>query len=258
VKDFTHEIYTKLLKTLIDKEFQFLTVEQYFINNYDIDKPFILMRHDVDRHPKRSLEMAKIEYSLGLKATYYFRTIPQTLKPKIIKEIASLDHEIGYHYESLAETNGDYEKAIEDFRVNMSKLNKIAPIKNIAMHGRPTSKWDSRLLWNRYDYKEYGILSEPYFDIDFEEILYTTDAGRAWDNESINLRDRVDSTFDFSFAHTTDIIDALEEDNLPHKMMINIHPEHWAKNTKEWYKILLIRKTKNFVKKMVLNRRVNI
>ena len=254
MKDFTHKIYKELLQTLQEKNYQFITVEEYFTDTYDKNRPFIMMRHDVDRRPLSSLQMAKIENSLGVKATYYFRTIPQTLKPDIIKAIANLGHEIGYHYECLAETNGDYEKAIADFELNLSLLNELYPIKNIAMHGRPTSKWDSRLLWDKYDYKKYGILSEPYFDIDFNEIFYITDSGRAWDNETINLRDRVDTKFKFFFKHTEEIIESLKNDKLPSKIMINIHPEHWAEDNIEWYKIMLIRKVKNFVKKMVIKK----
>jgi hypothetical protein len=254
--DFTHQVYKQLLQTFLDNDFQFITVEEYFNSNYDNKKPFIMMRHDVDRRPNNSLNMAKLEYNLGVKATYYFRTTPQILKPNIIKEIVSLGHEIGYHYECLAETNGDYEKAIKDFEINLFKLNRLYPIKNIAMHGRPTSKWDSRLLWKKYDYREYNILSEPYFDIDFNKIFYTTDASRAWENETINLRDRVDTDFKFSFKHTEDIIEGLNEKILPTQIMINIHPEHWAIKTIEWYKILIIRKIKNFIKNMILKRKI--
>ena len=114
MKDFTHKVYKNFLEALIKKEFQFITVEEYFTSKYDSNKPFIMIRHDVDRRPNSSLEMAKLEESMGVKATYYFRTIPQTLKPKIIKEIAKLGHAITYHYESLAETNGNDEEAIED------------------------------------------------------------------------------------------------------------------------------------------------
>jgi len=150
--------------------------------------------------------------------------------------------------------DGDYKKALEDFENNLFILNRLYPIKNIAMHGRPTSKWDSRLLWEKYDYKKYGILSEPYFDIDFKEILYITDASRAWNNGDINLRDRVDTSFNFSFNHTEDIINQLNDKQLPQKIMINIHPEHWAGSSSEWYRILIIRKVKNFVKKIVIKR----
>ncbi len=254
MKDFTHVIYQKLLKTLQEKGYQFITVDDYFAKRYKTSKSLIMMRHDVDRYPKRSLAMAKLEHTLGVKATYYFRTIPATFKEDIIKEIASLGHEIAYHYESLAQTNGDYEAALEDFKSNLERLRRFYPIRNIAMHGRPTSKWDSRLLWNRYDYKEYGIVSEPYFDIDFNEVFYATDAGRAWGNDKINLRDRVDTDFDFKFSHTNELIELIKNDELPQKIMINIHPEHWSQNEFEWWQIFIIRKLKNFIKAKIIRR----
>ena len=252
-KDFTHKIYRDFLISLKEHNFQFITVEEYFTLKYNKNRAFIIIRHDVDRRAKSSLKMAKIESSMGVKATYYFRTIRKTLKPDIIREIASLGHEIGYHYESLAETDGNYEKAIEDFSRNLYKLREIYPIKSISMHGRPTSKWDSRLLWRRYNYRDYGILSEPYLDIDFKKILYITDAGRAWNNELINRRDRVDSSFNFRFYHTDDIILNINRGVFPSKIMVNIHPEHWSEGDIEWYRVLFIRKTKNFLKKLFLN-----
>ena len=253
MRDFTHKIYRDFLISLKKQNFQFITVEEYFSLKYDKNRAFIIIRHDVDRRPKSSLKMAKIENSMGIKATYYFRTISRTLKPDIIREIATLGHEIGYHYESLAETNGNYEKAIRDFARNLSKLREIYPIKSISMHGRPTSKWDSRLLWKRYNYRDYGILSEPYLDIDFKKVLYITDAGREWNNDLINRRDRVNSSFNFGFKHTEEIISNINRDVFPNEIMMNIHPEHWSEGDMEWYRVMLIRKIKNFVKKQFLN-----
>jgi len=253
MRDFTHNIYIDFLESLKRNDFQFLRVDEFYNREFDENRPFILIRHDVDRRPKSSLEMAKIENRLGVRATYYFRTILKTFKPEIIREISNLEHEIGYHYESLANTNGDYKRAIDDFKKNLIKLRELYPIKTIAMHGRPTSKWDSRDLWKKYNYKEYGIVIEPYFDIDFKEILYITDASRKWNNDEVNLRDRVDSSFNFEFKETSDIIKMVEDKNAPKKIMINIHPEHWSKSSLEWYYIYIIRKTKNFIKKLLIN-----
>jgi len=253
MRDFTHKIYVEFLEALKRNDFQFLTVNEFYNREFNVDRPFILIRHDVDRRPNSSLEMAKIEKEFGVKATYYFRTISKTFKPMIIKDIASLGHEIGYHYESLADTDGNYKDAIDDFKKNLERLKRLYPIKTIAMHGRPTSKWDSRELWKKYNYKEYGIVIEPYFDINFKEILYITDASRKWNNDEINLRDRVDSNFNFEFKHTLDIIRLIEDKNAPKKIMINIHPEHWAKSSLEWYYIYSVRKIKNFIKKLLIH-----
>ena len=254
MKDFTFDIYKMLLQEFLDFGYEFITVEDYFTKNIDSTKKYVLMRHDVDRKPENSLKAAEIERDFGVRATYYFRTVKQTFKPEIISQIVLRGHEIAYHYESLAQANGDYEKAIIDFEQNLERLRQIYPVKNIAMHGRPTSKWDSRLLWGKYNYKNYELLSEPYFDIDFSEVLYITDASRTWDNIEVNLRDRVNSGYNFYFTHTEDIIDALKSDLLPNVIMFNIHPEHWAANDIEWYKTYTLRKGKNFIKRAIINR----
>lgn len=254
MKDFTHKIYKELLTTSLKSGYKFIRVKDFFNSNYKKNNKFIIMRHDVDRRPNSSLIMAKIEADMGIKSTYYFRTIAKTLKPDIIREIASLGHEIGYHYESLAQTNGNYKKAIEDFEYNLNRLRELYPIENIAMHGRPTSKWDSRDLWKEYNYKYFNITSEPYFDFNFNDILYITDAGRAWGDDSINLRDRVDTDIKYSIKSTIELISVIKKDNLLNKMMINIHPEHWAGSNFEWYKIITIRKSKNSIKKIILKR----
>jgi len=95
MKDFTHTIYKEFLTSLLKNHYNILRVEDYFLTSSP-EKPFIIIRHDVDRNPLRSLSMARIEAKMGIKATYYFRTIPQTFKPNIIEEIVSLGHEIGY------------------------------------------------------------------------------------------------------------------------------------------------------------------
>jgi hypothetical protein len=80
--------------------------------------------------------------------------------------------------------------AIESFAKNLQRLREIAPVNTICMHGSPMSRWDSRLLWKYYDYKDFGIIGEPYFDFNFDDMLYLTDTGRRWDGEAVSLRDK--------------------------------------------------------------------
>ena len=255
MKDFTFKMYKEFLLNFKRANFQFVSVEDFFTQKYEKNKPFIMIRHDVDRKPENSLAMAKLENEMGVAATYYFRTMPHTFKRDIIQKIARMGHEIAYHYESLAECQGNYDAAIKDFEKNLKELRKLYPVKNIAMHGRPLSNWDSRLLWEKYDYKKYSILSESYLDIDFTKILYITDAGRRWDNDMINLRDKVNTAYKYSFSHTLEIIEKFNDNTLPKQIMVNTHPEHWAKNTNEWYKIYLIRMSKNFIKQIIIRNK---
>ena len=186
--DFTLPVYIKLLEILQRERYTFNTFEFY---QYKTDEKFVLLRHDVDRLPGNSLEFAKIQNKFGIKGSYYFRTVPQSFDEEIIKKIADLGHEIGYHYENLDHSQGDYEKAINDFESNLEKFRKIYPIKTICMHGSPLSRFDNRDIWKKYDYRDYGIIGEPYFDIDFDQVFYLTDTGRRWDGNHVSVRDKI-------------------------------------------------------------------
>lgn len=94
--------------------------------------------------------------------------------------------------QELGTQNADplFEAGIESFVQNLEMLRKYVDVKSICMHGSPLSRWDSRLLWKYYDYREFGIECEPYFDFDFSEMLYLTDTGRRWDGSSVSVRDK--------------------------------------------------------------------
>ncbi len=98
----------------------------------------------------------------------------------------------------------------EDFCRNLERFRKNFEIKTICMHGSPLSKYDNRMIWEKYDYKELGILAEPYFDVDFKEVFYITDTGRKWNNESSSVRDRVESGFDIEVKSTGHLIELVK------------------------------------------------
>lgn len=217
----------------------------------------IVLRHDVDKLPKNSLKTAQIEHSLNIKGTYYFRIVKESNDPQVIKAIADLGHEIGYHYEDLALCTGDKKKAIESFQRNLDYFRTFYPVKTICMHGSPLSKYDNRDLWEEYDYRDYGIIGEPYFDVDFSKVFYLTDTGRRWDGDSVSVRDKVQANSKSSenaFSHlkfrsTFDIIKAAQENKLPDQMMITVHPQRWHDSPLPWVKELVAQNVKNVVKK---------
>lgn len=249
MRDFTLSSLELLLSTLQKKGYRFVTFEDYLTT-----KPsgkIVILRHDVDALAQNSLNAAIMENNLGIKGVYYFRIVKQSNKPKIIKAIASLGHEIGYHYEDLALTGGDKEKAIKDFEKNLTYFRTYYPVKTICMHGSPLSKWDNRKLWETYNYKKYGIIGEPYFEIDFNKFLYLTDTGRRWDGEKVSVRDKVTSsgTYTFSFNATFDIIKNI--DKLPDQIMITTHPQRWNNGTFKWTMELVMQNSKNLIKQLI-------
>lgn len=223
----------------------------------------VFLRHDVDLKPQNSLATAKLEHELGWKATYYFRAVPESWDEQIIKEIASMGHDIGYHYESLTTCDGDMEAAYRDFCANLEKLRVLAPVSSICMHGSPKSKWDSRDLWKKYDYHSLGITFEPYLDTDFSEVFYLTDTGRRWDGFKVSVRDRIPQFQDewgrkgWVYHTTDDIIQAISERSLPQSLMITTHPQRWTDNKMAWFQELVTQKMKNMVKRIIVTKKVH-
>lgn len=338
MKDFTLKSYKLLLYFLKEEGHLFQTMREY--SPVESGK-VVVLRHDVDRNKEKALYLARIEQVMGVTATYYFRAFPESYESNLVKEIAEMGHEIGYHYENMAsqakelrtknkdlrKINGAFnellmkkmnrevlfttestekhrkkektkrkkintkmnkvfshdkilegkelsieferiwegmkknlrdkaerlfEEGIKDFETNLKEMRKSAVIETISMHGRPRVPIDNRFLWLKYDYHDYGINIEPYFDVDYDEWLYITDAGRTWYDTKANQRDKVRSKYHYRFESTVDIIRQLREKQLPKKIIFNIHPEHWTDDRLEWWMILGMRKVKNFTKKRLL------
>jgi len=247
---FTLKQYKQLLTSLIDAGYNFKTFAQALQTGFDNT---IVLRHDVDKLPYNSLAFAKIQHGLGVVGSYNFRSVPCSWNQQVIKEIASLGHEVGYHYENLTTHNGDLERGIADFEHNLTELRKLAPVTTICMHGSPASKWDSRDLWKKYKYQDFGIIGEPYFDVNFDNVFYLTDTGRRWDGHKVSVRDKVPQQQQWnqqglSFHTANQIIDAVNNKQLPKNIMFTFHPQRWTDNPVLWLKELLLQRAKNIVK----------
>lgn len=261
MRDFTFDTLNRLLSSMKSVSYSFNTVTGFLLDPCDHT---VILRHDVDARPRNSLKCAAMENRMGITGTYYFRTVPGSYDEEIIREIAGMGHEIGYHYEDLTVTHGDYDLAISLFEQNLARLRRLVPIETICMHGSPLSKYDNRKLWDKYNYRDFGIRGEPYLDIDFREVLYLTDTGRRWDGERYSIRDRVTPAGSEPAAagtapavkhpvcrSTFDIINAAAAGKLPSKIMITIHPQRWDDNPLPWLKELLFQNIKNAGKGLV-------
>ena len=212
------------------------------------------IKHDVDLRPSYSLRIAQEESMVGMKTTYYFRTVPESYDKEIIQQIVSLGHTIGYHYENLATCHGDMAAAYDDFCHNLERLRKIVPVTTACAHGSPLSKWNNQNLWSHYDIHSLGILYEPMLDTDFTSTLYLTDTGRRWNGQSISIRDKVKQSLPLSFRTTDDIIHAINDINHPiHHigLLINTHPQRWMPFSLRWTEELVLQNTKNIVKSLI-------
>ncbi|MBI4649232.1 MAG: hypothetical protein HY738_22210 [Bacteroidia bacterium] len=254
--DFTIKIYITLLESLQSHGFFFQTFENFIKSPKN---KVIILRHDVDKLPQNSLKFAQIQHKMSIRGTYYFRAVPGSWDAQIIKKIANLGHKIGYHYENLAVFKGNMEKSLENFKTNLEKFRELAPVTTICMHGSPRYKYDNKLLWEKYNYRDYGIIGEPHFDIDFNKVLYLTDTGRRWDGWKVSVRDKIPQQEKWInqglvFRSTRNIIEAANELKLPNQIMFTFHPQRWTDNFIFWTKELILQSSKNIVKKFFFVR----
>ena len=134
------------------------------------------------------------------------------------------------------------------------------PVKTICMHGSPRSKFDGRDLWKYFDYHNFGIIGEPYFDVDYSKVFYLTDTGRRWDGFNMSVRDKVPVYQDewiqqgLVYHSTDDILVAIGEDRFPLQLMMTIHPHRWTDNKIAWIIELVGQSVKNVVKRILVSQ----
>jgi hypothetical protein len=128
----------------------------------------MIMRHDVDQHPRSALTMAEIESDLGIRSSWYFRW--RTAHPAVVAELRERGFEIGLHYETLtrraleegsAEPESDeaIAESRSELRDEIAAFEQIfGPIRSVVPHG------DSRVprvrnaeLLRGEDCSAYGI-----------------------------------------------------------------------------------------------------
>lgn len=223
MKDFSFDIYKVLIRRLRKNGYSFQTFESFISN--PLPKS-VIIRHDIDLFATSAIPFIHIEKSLGVSASYYFRMRKGTFSPRIFHMVVAEGHELGYHYEDLARNNGDFNQAVLDFRTNLNVFRKFYPVRTVCMHGSSGSQYDNRDIWKQVDLAEFQLIGEPYKSIDFNQVLYLTDTSKRWNGNSVALRDKVDSSFTFSFSTTEDIISSINK--LPDHVMLTIHPEYWA------------------------------
>ena len=243
--DFTVSTYRKLIKAFINGGYSIVPVRDFLES--EPQGKVIALRHDVDEQPQNALKMAEAENDLGVKATYYFRRVRKSDHPDIIRQIASMGHEIGYHYEDLSKTEGDLEKAIISFKDNLEYFRLYYPVKTVCMHGSSSSKYDNKDIWSHVRLENFGLIGEPYLSFDFDKTFYLTDTGYAWDGGKYAVRDKVSSSFPQSYHSTKDVINAIEKGEFPAQALILAHTL-WTDSLYHWSYLHLRESLRNRVK----------
>ncbi len=262
MRDFTLHTYQQLLSVLKKAGYKLTTLEDY-VTQAPTGKVCIL-RHDVDARPRMSATMAHMEQENGVRATYFFRA-PEMYgrvdPADSIRDVVKAGHELGYHYEDHSLAQGDDKEARELFEEHLAYLRQFYPVRTIAAHGSPRSAFDNKDLWDFYDYKQDGIICEPYIDLDYHAVLYLTDTGRRWDGFKMAVRDKIPFALadwaqrGWIFHSTNQIIEAARKGLLPDQLLLSTHPQRWTNNPWLWWHELMWQNIKNYIKKAFYMRK---
>ena len=170
---FNLEGYTALLKFIKKSKLKF----SFFSDNLNSGRKIIL-RHDIDFCPIRALHIAKLENKLSISSTYFFLINTEFYNlqfddnKKILKEILSLGHQIGLHFDA------SFYRASEKLNLECKKEVKVLEniinkkVKIISFH-RPSEK-----ILNM-DSKIAG-LEHTYMNKFVDDIFYCSDSQGLW------------------------------------------------------------------------------
>lgn len=252
MRDFTLGSYQLLLKSFQNAGYEFYDLAGFVANN---SQKAIFLRHDIDLYTNRVEKFAKLENSMGVRSTFYFRAPYKPAHRKIIAAVAQNNRNIGYHYNDLAEHNGNKPLAIQSFLSTLSDLRIFAEVKSVCMHGNARSSINNIELIDGFDLGKLGLTGDPYKIIDHDKVLYISDTGRCWNCSRYSRWDIVRSKLNYHPFSIFDIVADLARGNLPDQLHICVHPQHYYDHRLKWAAYLLERFVKNRVKILYIDRR---
>lgn len=247
--DWTLSAYGRLCRTLLEDTRSVMPVRDFLDSR---PACATILRHDVDRFPGNAIQMATLEAGLEIRSTYYVRVGRDHPDPVFLHRLQELGHEVGYHYEVLAKTNGDIQSALKLFGREIEELRRHISVVTVAPHGSPLSRWDSLRIWDHAERADFGLMGDAYLDIDFSNTIYLTDTGRTWAETDSNLRDRptMGRATGMAVCSTDDLISELPfTDAVP--ICIQTHPERWNRTLRGYLRSWLLDLGANGIKRLI-------
>jgi ubiquinone/menaquinone biosynthesis C-methylase UbiE len=134
--------YEELLEAALAAGYRIVGVEDWLDGAAGHGERTLILRHDVDQHPRSALSMAAIEREVGVRSTWYFRW--RTADPSVIARLRADGFQVGLHYETLTraalENGSARTPSRKELACEVAAFQRIhGPIRSIAPHG------DSRL-----------------------------------------------------------------------------------------------------------------
>lgn len=274
---FTFDSYRRLLDLIADCGYDIYGIERILTARRDgelLRGNYVAIRHDVDYFPNRAIIMARIEAERKIAATYYIRRRFFDADLDLVRKIAGLGHQVGYHYEEIdthqkAPGKQIARDAVEYFIGSLLDIDKLGfPIRSVCAHGNPLTDVDNRqvvhLLRDRtfldqvaasYDRAEITekisdrLVGDASIDLTGDDFdLYIPDTGRF--NPRYNLKDRIDNCPIAGLSNLEDLRRILTGGKYP-RVYMNMHPDRWSGDMATWLFDFAFDTVKNMLKRFM-------
>ena len=173
--EFTYKAYQKLIVKLKEKGYK-----SCFYDEVDFFEKTVILRHDIDFSPKKALEIAKIEYELGVKSTFFvllsseFYNIFSKSVSKALNEIVDMGHQVGLHFDEKRYNKSSIEditkKIYSELNILKMALNRSSDI--ISMHRPSKLMLKENITFN-------GAINS-YSKKFFTDMKYVSDSRMSW------------------------------------------------------------------------------
>lgn len=203
------------------------------ILDQDDDANWLVVKHDVETNVPKALKLAKIEKMYGICATYYVQADLLKDNYQYLQGIASLGHEVTYHYDVLDAHNGNYKNAIDSFKIAIEEFGKLGfEVKTVCPHGNPIKVrdgWSSNKDFFRN--QEVNALFPDVLDIVVHlpkklkiGYAYISDAGYSW-KKIVNVQDNDKKNGgDIDLGGSLNFLNSLKNEQA---IILSTHPHRW-------------------------------
>ncbi len=135
--EFSLEGYSQLLSAFKDRGYSFCGFEE-IDSRLAEERPFVVIRHDIDMSLRPALEIARIEYEQGVQATYFvllrspFYNVLSRSSAERMLQIHGYGHQIATHID-LAFYDDDWANALMEVEI-LSKCYPFIDTQLVSLH----------------------------------------------------------------------------------------------------------------------------
>lgn len=254
---FSYDQYEEILNILLNRRDVIILPMWEFNEFRDSTKLVVGLRHDVDYHPFKALEIARIENQKGVRSTYYIlptafyygyrdssgRFIRYQFMMDVYKGIYSLGHEIGIHNDLLTVMVEYEEDPMEFNRQDLEFLSGGGiQVRGTASHGAPIC-WATG-VYNYEVFKEFtkrqgfyykgkfyplGIDSLRRFGFEYEANFTTFGYDYFFTDNGGQLFVKHRRCTNFTKVTYEEFLEKLQNLKRGQRIVLLIHPVWWGK-----------------------------